>query len=283
MAFDYFCIMRTIKRVFDFYIFGNIHVGLATFCLTKLTLGNYGISNNLVPFFVLFSTILVYNFIRLRKVSTNKHWLSFFISENKKAVLILSIVSFAIILFQSFFLNIKSIIALIPFGLASLFYVGPISFKNQFSYSLRSIAFFKIFLIAFTWAGVTVIFPLINYELSFGLNELILFIQRFLIIVVITIPFDIRDLSYDHQNLKTLPQVIGLERSKVFGLFFLMLFLGLELFKSSIDNIDLRINLVIAIISMFFLIRANESQHKYYCAFYVESIPILWLFLYLLK
>lgn len=283
MAFDYFCIMRTIKRVFDFYIFGNIHVGLATFCLTKLTLGNYGISNNLVPFFVLFSTILVYNFIRLRKVSTNKHWLSFFISENKKAVLILSIVSFAVILFQSFFLNIKSIIALIPFGLASLFYVGPISFKNQFSYSLRSIAFFKIFLIAFTWAGVTVIFPLINYELSFGLNELILFIQRFLIIVVITIPFDIRDLSYDHQNLKTLPQVIGLERSKVFGLFFLMLFLGLELFKSSIDNIDLRINLIIAIISMFFLIRANENQHKYYCAFYVESIPILWLFLYLLK
>lgn len=275
--------MRTIKRVFDFYIFGNIHVGFATFCLTKLTLGNYGISNNLVPFFVLFSTILVYNFIRLRKVSTNKHWLSFFISENKKVVLILSIVSFAVILFQSFFLNIKSIIALIPFGLASLFYVGPISFKNQFSYSLRSIAFFKIFLIAFTWAGVTVIFPLINYELSFGLNELLLFIQRFLIIVVITIPFDIRDLSYDHQNLKTLPQVIGLERSKVFGLFFLMLFLGLELFKSSSDSIDLRINLVIAIISMFFLIRANENQHKYYCAFYVEGIPILWLFLYLLK
>ncbi|MBT8384627.1 MAG: hypothetical protein KJO83_02830 [Bacteroidia bacterium] len=275
--------MRTVKQVFDFYIFGNIHVGLATFCLTKISLETYGISNNLVPVFVLFSTILVYNFIRLRKVSINEHWLSYFINENKKAVLVLSIVSFAVILLLSFFLNIKSIIALIPFGLAALFYVNPIPFKNTFPFSLRSIAFFKIFLIAFTWAGVTVIFPLINHKLSIGFNEIILFIQRFLIIVVITIPFDIRDLSYDHENLKTLPQVIGLERSKVFGLLFLMLFLGLELFKTSSDNIDLRINLVIALISIFFLIRSNQNQHKYYCAFYVESIPILWFFLYLLK
>ena len=275
--------MRTIKQVFDFYIFGNIHVGLATFCLAKISLKTYGVSNNLVPLFVLFSTILVYNFIRLRKASTMQHWLSYFIKENKKAVLILSIVSLVLILFQSFFLNVKSLVALVPFGLAAMFYVSPISIKNKFSFSLRSIAFFKIFLIAFTWAGVTVLFPLINYNLPIGWNEVILFIQRFLIIVVITIPFDIRDLSYDHVNLKTLPQVIGLERSKVFGLFFLMLFVGLEIFKSSGDNIELRINFLIALITMFFLIRANEKQHKYYCAFFVESIPIFWFLLYLLK
>lgn len=275
--------MRTIKQVFDFYIFGNIHVGLATFCLTKISLETYGNSNNLVPFFVLFSTIFIYNFIRLSKVSSFQHWMSYFISENIKAILILSIVSFVVILILSFSLNIKSIVSILPFGLAALFYVNPIPFKSKFPLSLRSIAFIKIFLISFTWAGVTVFFPLINYKLPIGFNELVLFIQRFLIIVAITIPFDIRDLSYDHENLKTLPQIIGLKRSKVFGLFFLMLFLGLELFKSSSDNIDLRINLIIALISMFFLIRANENQHKYYCAFYVESIPILWFFLYLLK
>jgi len=275
--------MRTIKQVFDFYIFGNIHVGLATFCLTKISLETYGNSNNLVPFFVLFSTIFIYNFIRLSKVSSFQHWMSYFISENIKAILILSIVSFVVILILSFSLNIKSIVFILPFGLAALFYVNPIPFKSKFPLSLRSIAFIKIFLISFTWAGVTVFFPLINYKLPIGFNELVLFIQRFLIIVAITIPFDIRDLSYDHENLKTLPQIIGLKRSKVFGLFFLMLFLGLELFKSSSDNIDLRINLIIALISMFFLIRANENQHKYYCAFYVESIPILWFFLYLLK
>ncbi|MDH5415299.1 MAG: hypothetical protein OEW87_14270 [Flavobacteriaceae bacterium] len=219
----------------------------------------------------------------MSKVSSFQHWMSYFISENIKAILILSIVSFVVILILSFSLNIKSIVFILPFGLAALFYVNPIPFKSKFPLSLRSIAFIKIFLISFTWAGVTVFFPLINYKLPIGFNELVLFIQRFLIIVAITIPFDIRDLSYDHENLKTLPQIIGLKRSKVFGLFFLMLFLGLELFKSSSDNIDLRINLIIALISMFFLIRANENQHKYYCAFYVESIPILWFFLYLLK
>jgi 4-hydroxybenzoate polyprenyltransferase len=104
------------------------------------------------------------------------------------------------------------------------------------------------------------------------------FIQRFFFIAAITIPFDIRDLNFDDKNLKTLPQVIGIQKSKVVGLFFLMLFLGLEFFKNSTE-VSYRINFIIALISLFFLLKATHDQNKYYSAFFVESIPIMWLVL----
>ncbi len=122
------------------------------------------------------------------------------------------------------------------------------------------------------------LFPLINYSIEVESNEIITFIQRFLFIVSITIPFDIRDLNFDNKNLKTLPQVIGIQKSKVVGLFFLMLFLGLEFLKNSTEA-NYRINFIIALISLFFLLKATQDQNKYYSAFFVESIPMIWLLL----
>jgi 4-hydroxybenzoate polyprenyltransferase len=133
-------------------------------------------------------------------------------------------------------------------------------------------------LIAISYAGITVLFPLINYSIEVEKNEIMTFIQRFFFIAAITIPFDIRDLNFDDKNLKTLPQVIGIQKSKVVGLFFLMLFLGLEFLKNSTE-VSYRINFIISLISLFFLLKATHDQNKYYSAFFVESIPIMWLLL----
>ena len=143
---------------------------------------------------------------------------------------------------------------------------------------MRSVAFLKLFLIAISYAGITVLFPLINYCIEVESNEIITFIQRFLFIVSITIPFDIRDLNFDNKNLKTLPQVIGIQKSKVVGLLFLMLFLGLEFLKNTTEA-NYRTNFIIALISLFFLLKATHDQNKYYSAFFVESIPMIWLLL----
>jgi len=277
-SIHYICIMGTLKRFFDFYIFSNIHVALAAFCLTKITLIENEIESNLLPSFVLFSTIVSYNLIRFYNASENKIWFAVFIKKNKNTLLGLTFLSLGILIYQSFFLNFKAIITLIPFGFLTLFYVIPFPWNKSNSFTLRGVAFLKLFLIAISYAGITVLFPLINYSIEVESNEIITFIQRFLFIVVITIPFDIRDLNFDSKNLKTLPQVIGIQRSKVVGLFFLMLFLGLEFLKNS-TVANYRINFIIALISLFFLLKATHDQNKYYSAFFVESIPMIWLLL----
>jgi hypothetical protein len=141
------------------------------------------------------------------------------------------------------------------------------------------VSFLKLFLIVISWTGVTVLLPIINYSILLQNNEVIIIIQRFLFLVVIALPFDIRDLKFDNKNLKTLPQVLGVQKSKVLGLLFLMLFLGLEFFKSPVSIIQFRTHLIIAILSLVFLFRSTPNQNKYYSAFFVESLPIVWLLL----
>lgn len=277
-SIHYICIMDTLKRFFDFYVFSNIHVAIAAFCLIKITLIENGIESNLLPFFVLFSTIVSYNLIRFYNASENKIWFADYIKNNKNTLLGLTLLSLSILIYQCFFLNIKAIITLIPFGFLTLFYVIPFPWNKSNSFTLRSVAFLKLFLIAISYAGITVLFPLINYSIEVEKNEIMTFIQRFFFIAAITIPFDIRDLNFDDKNLKTLPQVIGIQKSKVVGLFFLMLFLGLEFFKNSTE-VSYRINFIIALIALFFLLKATHDQNKYYSAFFVESIPIMWLLL----
>ena len=273
--------MQTIKRIFDFYIFSNIHVALASFSLTKITLVAYEIESNLVPFFVFFSTIASYNFIRLYKVYEIQYWIFKFIKEYKKSIIGLTFFSLSVVIYLSFLLKFTTLVALAPFGLFTLFYVIPIPVKKNKPLALRSVSFLKLFLIAVSWAGVTVLIPLLNYSILLQNNEIITLIQRFLFLVVIVIPFDIRDLKFDSEKLKTLPQVIGIQRSKVLGLFFLMLFLGLELFKKPVEAVQFRDHLMIAVITLLFLFRATTNQHKYYSAFFVESLPIVWFLLVL--
>lgn len=271
--------MHLIQRVFDFYIFSNIHVALATFCLAKITLLTFDNQEKEVPFFIFFATMVAYNFIRFYKKFKVKSWFSDWMDANKKAILFITVLSFVIMTFVAFKLNLKALISLIPFGLFTLFYVIPLKGITKTNTSLRMVSGVKIFLIAFCWAGITVLFPLINYETVFSMDVWVVFLQRFLFVLVITIPFDIRDLGHDEDTLKTIPQVLGLQNAKRLGLFLLMLFLGLTFLRSSITYEQIRIELIVSVISLLFLIKSKPKQSKYYSAFFVESIPIIWFLL----
>lgn len=260
-----------LKRIFDFYIFSNIHVALATFCLVKITLVSIGISENNTAWFVFFSTLLSYNIIRFLRLETIKSWYYIWISKNKKALYFLSLLSFFWLIYFSFQLRLKAILVLIPFTMATTFYVFPIK-----KLSLRNVAGLKLFLIAFSWAGITVIFPLIQNYMTLQNSDWITFFQRFLFVIVITIPFDIRDVDYDSDTLKTLPQQFGISKTKIIGLLLLCIFFILEFFKTETSYIT---NTIIAILSAISLVKSTKKQSKYYSAFFVEALPIVWYLL----
>ncbi len=272
--------MPALKRIFDFYIFSNIHVALAVFCLVKVTLLSYENHSNLIPLFCLFSTIASYNLIRIFRVEEVQPWFFEFIKRNKFILVVLTVLSAIACLYFVYSFTFKTILWLLPFAIATLFYVNPFAIKNQ-RLSLRYIALVKLFLIAISWAGVTVFIPLVQYEINIGFNEITIFVQRFLFVMAITIPFDIRDIAYDKAALKTLPHVIGIQKSKWLGLLFLILFLGLEFLKTPIQPEQLRIHFFIAVLTLLFLVKSTEDQHKYYSGFFVESLPMIWLGLFL--
>ena len=275
-------LMHRLKKYFDFYIFSNLHVSFAVFSLTKLTLVMYGITENTLPWFTFFSTLFSYNFIRLYKLSDIQHWMNQFVRKHRKILILLMIISLGSCFYLLFQLQLKAILVLLPFTFLTFFYVLPINFSRNTPMTLRAISFIKIFLIAFSWAGVTVLFPLVNYHKSIGLDELLIFTQYFFFVVVITLPFDIRDVNFDEDSLKTIPQVLGVNYAKRFGILCLMLFVGMEFSKSTAESFGFREHLIIAVLALIFLMRSSKNQNKYYSAFWVESIPIVWLILHLI-
>ena len=269
--------MNFIKRIFKSYISSNIHVAFAVFSLSKITLLGVGQNENTIPLFNLFATILSYNFIKYYQ--TNEFNLEKWFKTQKQNLTLINIISLGFIIYLVPKIKSEALMVLFPFFLSTVFYAIPIGYNRS---NLRNVATLKLFLIALSWAGVTVVFPLINYEVRFNNDIFIQITQIFLFIIGITIPFDIRDLNHDNPKMRTLPQIIGMKKSKFVGLFVLLLFFILELFIDNTTDIDILIKLIVTSISMVFLIFSNDNQPKFYSSFWVEAIPILWFLLVML-
>jgi hypothetical protein len=146
----------------------------------------------------------------------------------------------------------------------------------------RNWAGVKIYIVALCWVGVTVVLPVLNEGIEIGIDFFIVAIQRFILIFVLVLIFEIIDLTNDDPHLQTVPQQIGVKRTKELGFLMLILFYGLEIFNINInDNFNnqylaLLLSLIITIVIALFLAFANEKQSKYYTSFWVESIPIVW-------
>ena len=88
-------------------------------------------------------------------------------------------------------------------------------------------------------------------------------------------------MQLDFKNLKTLPQKIGIKKTKKVGFVLLLFSLTMEfLITTSLSNKN--IYLLISFILLLFLMRSSQNQSKFYSSFWVESLPILWWILILI-
>lgn len=274
--------MQVLKQFFNFYINSSIHVALAVVSLTWISLKEHGVlDDNMLLFFVFFATISGYNFVKYFGMAKFHHrrlatWL--------KAIQFFSFFSFLFMSYFLFKLNTKTQLYIGCFGLITFFYAIPFLPKKLFldSYSnLRSIGGLKVYVIALVWTGVTVFLPLINNEFEIHSDVIFVAIQRFIFVIILMLPFEIRDLKYDSLKLATIPQKIGVKQTKIMGFLLLFVFFFLEFFKDEIDTIKLLILVVISVITLLFLIGAKKEQGAYYSSFWVEGLPILWFLLLL--
>ena len=93
--------------------------------------------------------------------------------------------------------------------------------------------------------------------------------------------FEILDVKNDDPHLQTVPQQIGVQRTKMIGSGLLLVFLLLEIFVTHLCAKSLLLKVCIAGSTLLFLLFSNEKRSKYYSSFWVESIPVLWLLLLL--
>ncbi len=272
-----------LKKLFKFYLNASIHVSLSVFSLAWITLMKYGLPfDENVLCFILFASIIGYNFVKyfgLAKLHRRSmaSWL--------RAIALFSILCFMIMCYFVFKLELNTILIISGFGAVTFMYAIPFLPKRFFvdkHHNLRSISGLKVYLIGLVWAGVTVLLPLINENYAFDEDVILTFIQRFIFIIALMLPFELRDLKYDSLKLGTIPQKIGVNRTKILGVLLALVFFFLEFLKTHLIGHYVLIQLAITFILILFTVFSKQDQSDTYTAFWVEGIPLVWLALELI-
>jgi|688.fasta_scaffold158836_1 hypothetical protein len=256
------------KQIVDFYIESSIHVALAACALILLTFSGLNTSYDAsVAAFGFFGTIAAYNTIKYAPLISSKKW---FLYPRNGLIGILSLNGYvgAIYCFMQW-QTASQIVAIIAL-LFTLFY--SFSFFGRLN-SGRNWVGFKIFLVALSWMLVTFMLPVLAKEVTISVKILLLTFQRFVLVYALMCVFEIIDIQFDTLNLKTLPQRIGVQKTKQLGYFLLSLFLGIDIM---IQSQWILLNFLFIVIIAIFLFFSHEKKSKYYTIFWVESIPIFW-------
>lgn len=266
--------MKLFKQVFNFYLDASIHVALAVVCLYFISLQLLKVSTNYdLVGFLFFGTIVCYNFMKFG-VEAKKY----IIVSNPyhRLIQIFSFLAFSSALY--FFLQLDnnlwfSILILI---LISALYAIPFLPQTK---NLRSLGGMKVYLVALVWMGCTVILPVLDANLSLTGEVFLLMTQRVLLVLILLIPFEIRDLKYDEPSLRTLPQRIGILKTKSIGYVLIVAYFSLQFFKTTALHAEW-ISLVMFSLLLFAIIKmTKEDQSKFFASFWVEVLPLVYLML----
>jgi len=264
--------MRVMKNVFDFYLDASIHVASSIIALIQITAITLNITVPLaLNIFIFFGSISCYNFVKYG-VEAEKYIL---VANNyHKNIQFFSLGCLLIALFQLFHLSETVFIGLLVLGAITGLYALPVLPNHK---NFRSFSGFKILIVAVVWAGTTVILPVLASSLPLTWDVWIETAQRFLLVLILMVPFEIRDLKFDGADLKTLPQRLGITRTKSVGVIWVALFLLLSFMIDDEPFYALVSKIIISVILILVLLRTKMSQNRYFSSFWVEAIPVFWL------
>lgn len=259
-------------------------MALAVYALSWVTLETFNIAyDENVLYFNFYATITGYNFVKYFGVAKFHHrslttWL--------KVIQVFSLVCFILLCYYALQLETKILFYIAGFALITFLYAIPFLPKRIYmdsQHNLRNISGLKVYIIALVWSGVTVLIPLMNNSVTINADVWIMLFQQYIYVIVLMLPFEIRDLRYDSLKLSTIPQKIGVKRTKFFGVFLLIIFFLLEFLKDELTHQLVWIRFIITIVTGLFLIFANKKRSNYYSSFWVESIPVFWLLIFIIS
>jgi hypothetical protein len=268
--------MQVLKSVFNFYINSSIHVALAVYALLRITEIYLDVPyNSNLNYFIFFGTITGYNFVKYAGVAKLHHKS---LTDSLKVIQIFSLLCFIAMCYFAYQVAINTLLFTLPFTLLTILYAVP--FLSGFHKTLREVSYLKIVVVALVWAGFTVLIPIIDSAIVLTFKTYLLMLQRFLLVVVLILPFDIRDVKYDAISLQTIPKKIGIEKTKQLGLMVMVFCLILEYLMSTTNTMQTPFMLFFFLVILF-LMRAKIEEPNYYSSFFVESLPIIWWFIHL--
>ncbi|MDT7829612.1 hypothetical protein RQM65_13140 [Pricia sp. S334] len=185
----------------------------------------------------------------------------------------ISLAALGFAIYQSYFLSLSVYIGIGVLVVLTALYAIPVLPHTK---NLRSLGGLKIFVVALVWAGSTVVLPVLAADVSISWDVQMETVQRFLLVLILLVPFEIRDLAYDSPELHTLPQRFGVKGTKIIAACAIAPFFLLTLLKDAAHPAELWVNAVLCLLLGVLILSTRISRNRYFASFWVEAVPILW-------
>jgi 4-hydroxybenzoate polyprenyltransferase len=216
---------RFLRDTVNLLIYGGAFIGLCAACITALTFELTGRAADNLPYILLIGTATAALYTSHRVIGLNK---TAHINTSERFTIIrryqfhirvytvLWIIVSAWLLMPIF--SIKLILWLLPGGVIAFSYVIPFLSGGR---RLRDLGWGKIIMIGWSWSWLTAVVPLWYFTQASIQMTVIHGLERMLYIMLIAIPFEIRDLQVDRSlGLITMPEKLG--RKKTMRMAFVM-------------------------------------------------------------
>lgn len=259
--------MKIFRQLFRFYINSSVHVGLSCLALLLITQQQLFFSSSFsLALFVFLGTVFAYDFVKYESLIRRKKNA---IRRALKVIVGFSAVVFLGLLYSFFQLRFQTQLGAFFIVVLTLLYALPFLPNRSNARNWKGI---KIYIVSLCWTLATVFLPALEGDFSLDLTVFVYGLQRFILVFVLILIFEIVDLKNDDPLLQTVPQQIGVERTKKLGFGLLILFLVLDFL---IGNFSL-LSLFFILVTAFFLAFAHENRSHYYTLFWVEALPFFW-------
>ena len=264
--------MQVLKNILNFHINASVHVALAVYSFLRITEVYFELEHHInLGYFTFFASISGYNFVKYFGIAKFHHRS---LTKNLKIIQFFSFICFLLMCYYGAQLTIRVLLLYGCFAILTLLYALP--FLSGFQKNLRSISYVKVGVVALVWSGVTVVIPFVASGNDLPISSAVCYaVQRMLLICVLMVPFDIRDMKFDVISFQTIPTKIGVEQTKKMAYVLLLFALVLE-FVIAPGEVFRNLYLVMFFMVLFFVMRAKNEQSRYYSSFWVEAIPIIW-------
>lgn len=274
--------VKYFTQIMKFLLFGNFFIAFCALSQGLLTYHLLHIKPNVfVEALLFFATLSVYNFSIL--LNRNKIQQSFsskrttWIFKHDQLNIGITVISALSLIPIGLMLGFKTQLLLVFLSTICLSYAYPFFELNEKKFSLREVKGLKIFLIALVWSISVVYLPALEANEMASKNLFLLWVQQFLFIMAITIPFDVRDLLEDTQNkIATIPTMFGENKAYLISLLMLFGFLILILIG---DGLNFSINFFALfssfLITSWLIFKSKGVKNEVYYYLYLDGTLLL--------
>ncbi len=253
-----------LEKFINLILFGNFWIAACAVAMTWQTelLLFEKVEVNILTYFVFFSTLFLYAIHRIVGLVKVKPFLEKYrysiIYHFRNHIKVYAFLGGAGALYCFFYLSFANQLLLVVPAILSLGYVLPFVKGDK---RLRDFDYIKIFLVAIVWGVITVLMPILERTTELTIAHLLILLERMFFIFAITLPFDIRDLKIDaHIDVKTIPSMIGIDKTKKMALVCLILVFALAGLNLYLDTYQTGHLIAIAISCFSTLLFINYSD-----------------------